>query len=236
MLNLAHADHIAGTYHGKVLTTLGFREVTLTIAPNPLVDASVCFRSAKKNVDICTSIKLEGNIIQFDCTSNEYDRIVQELFSKKWPNHTLLYDPINGSVQWRVGWGEYTFLRIGRRSRTITESMTATGIDERITDWYCVSHDRFSYLRLGNENDSRTLQLNYRRAYSFPWSHRTVKFEASKHGAVYWFDHTTSEVSEVMSIVAGKPEVEFVHLMESPDRMRMLLSVPNVPTLVFSKC
>lgn len=233
---LVATERIAGTYHSKFMTTLGSREVTLTIFSDGINNHSARFRVGKSNQENTVPIRLDGTILLFDCTSSDYDNIIRASFAKKWPNHVLLYNPRNGSILWRVGWAEYTFKPVHPPNPAQVIDSLEIQHNIRFIDWYCAQHERFSYIRMGIERESAYIRFAYRKSYSLPWSHRTAEFEASKHGAVYWFDHTMPDVSEIIGILAGGGDVEFVHLMENPDRSRFFFSITNAPVLVFSKC
>jgi len=231
-----HRERITGTYSSEILTTLGSREVMLKVAVDDLGGHLACFKTKKNGQDSCLSFTMDGGILLFDCTATAYANVMRSLFSKKWPNHVLLYDAENRSINWKIGWGEYIFRLRTDTHQSNTSDYVSSISDESMLDWYCAQHGKFSFLRLGTEENSKYLQISYRLAYSFPWSQRSVRFPVIRRGAVYSFNHKTPEVSDILNTVAGQLPVEFVHLVESPDRLKLFLSIASVPTLVFSKC
>jgi hypothetical protein len=227
--------HEDGVYSGRVLTPIGSKIVIMKISTDEVGSKSVCFGVRQPGILKCIPLRVEREILMFDSTFPEYVEIMNSLFIKKWSNHLLIYDAYYRSMRWKIGWNDYSFV-LGKGASESRERKLVGNILPATGTWYCAKHDKFSLIRLRIEDHHNLLQFMYKLSYSFPWSTRSVRLEALRSGAAFWIDHTNPAISELLSGISAKETVDFVHLVLSPNKRRLYLTVAESPTLVFMNC
>ena len=204
-------------------------------------------------------VEIDGGIISIDSTDPHYVQLLYDFSFMKWSNHLLIYDYLNDTVKWNVGWNTFELSNsdFNRASsdRVVDHMNTKANPDTNADDSptiagsicrapvgkYCATHKKFSHLSIELPLTcvhSGSAFLDVKLPYSFPWSWSWSRFSLPYvfTGMNFRVDIQNEGIRTLTKILTGKHVSPFVHFVHDFSRRALELTLPGTETIVFRNC
>jgi hypothetical protein len=172
-------------------------------------------------------------IIEYDQTNPFYEQFLSDWNFKNWPNHLITFEEASNSLRLRIGWNEYV-LHHDRPPRNTNLRRVENSEVENLSNFdkcdcfpkkkFCAKHRKLAYLEL-KQGVSCQLLISFRRAYSLPWSARTVSlpFSFNARGVAIRLD-INSEFTEFHQLISDDPVLEYSHsALVDPNKIELTM-------------
>jgi len=233
-------------YVALIKGSLANRKVTMVIEESAGENSSHVVTLDLGRPDMVTIIPatLTGNILEFDPTTPGYVQLLDRMSIKRWSNHLLLYYPITDTFHWQVGWNDFVFRPMEERP-SISGSISTVGdlcypsYESHSCRRFCGKHSKFSSLELHmvySSADQGTIIIDYKRAYSLPWSHNYVHLPFIRNGSALKVNYATKDLQTFSKCVSGSDLIEYAHIVTNDEKDKITVQFLGSPVLTFDSC